>query len=164
MLEPFGRHPSGPHGTNVSGPEHVALLNAAFGRPIAWRLFELPGARSMAQPAFRMKQCVSPNRAMTPRDFAATSAGVPSATTEHVSGGEDDGHAGIPEPVYRPRRRVCAPSHFPTGAAHAERRTAPTPDGRGHCRCPSPRPGRAHHGSDVCLGRGGAGGAAGGLG
>jgi hypothetical protein len=43
------------------------------------------------------------------------------ATTEHVSSGEDDGHAGIPRPVYRPRRRVCAPREgagTSGGAAH----------------------------------------------
>ena len=54
------------------------------------------------------------------------------ATTEHVSSGEDDGHAGIPRPVYRPRRRVCATSQRrPSAVAH------------------SPRPARAHLGADV---------------
>jgi len=147
----------GPHGTDVSGPEHVAPAECRVGRPTAFQILDLPGARrgcvkknghrpaqrarpltttgqrapwrgcwprarwrGWRKPAFRMKRRASPNRAASSRDFAATSAGVPSATTEHVSDDEDGGHAGIPNPstghgaAYAPHRsagRARLPTH-----------------------------------------------------
>ena len=45
-----------------------------------------PGAvAGMAQPAFKIKRWVSLKSAMSSRDFASTSACVPSATTTHAS-------------------------------------------------------------------------------
>ena len=46
------------------------------------RMLASGAVAGMAQPAFRIKRRVLPNRAMSSRDFAVTSAGVPSATTE----------------------------------------------------------------------------------
>ena len=48
------------------------------------RMLASGAVAGMAQPAFRMKRRVSPNRTMSSRDLASTSAGVPSATTELV--------------------------------------------------------------------------------
>ena len=49
----------------------------------------------MAQPAFRMKRRVSPNRAMSSRDLASTSARVPSATM-----GRGRGSRGLNEAIF----------------------------------------------------------------
>src|ERR1017187_3154755 len=46
------------------------------------RMLASGAVAGMAQPAFRMNRQVSPNRAMSSRDLASTSAGVASATTE----------------------------------------------------------------------------------
>src|ERR1022692_4911497 len=69
--------PAGPARGRARLPSHHDRAACTMARMLA------SGAvAGIAQPAFRMKRCLSPKSAMSSRDFASMSAGVPSATRE----------------------------------------------------------------------------------